>query len=54
MECVGASEAMIGIKDKYHDVIDAITRQLEEEADLKVYAAYRERFESQRGTEEDQ
>src|ERR1043166_6802503 len=28
MECAGASEAVIGIKNKYHDVIDALTPQL--------------------------
>ncbi len=28
MDCVGASEAVIGIKDKYHDVIETLTRQL--------------------------
>jgi len=28
MECVGASKAVIGIKNKYHDVIDALTPQL--------------------------
>ncbi len=28
MDCVGAPEAVIGIKDKYHDVIDALTPQL--------------------------
>src|SRR5215831_17590726 len=28
MQCVGASEAVIGIKNKYQDVIDALAPQL--------------------------
>ncbi len=28
MQCVGASEAVVGIKNKYHDVIEALTPQL--------------------------